>query len=90
MPWEVCIVGRVSAAKRVLEKRFEESVRGVLTPEQKECQQLAKAIVKQQLEIAEAMGGDKYITITAAGTEDRDGFMETKMAIRMLPGFVTE
>lgn len=90
MPWEVCIVGKVSAAERVLDQRFAESARGQLTPNQGEAQALAKEIVKRQLEQAKGMGGDKYITITAAGQEDKDGFMEIKMAIRMLPGFVTE
>ena len=90
MPWEVCIVGRVSAAKRVLDKRFEDSNRGEVAPFQEECRRLAKEIIKYELAAAEAMGGDKYITITAASVEDRHGFPEIKMAIRLLPGFVTE
>lgn len=90
MPWEVCIVGRVSAARRVLDKRFEEAVRGDVTSQSKECHRLAKEIVKQALDGAEALGGDKYITITAASVEDKLGFPEVKMAIRLLPGFVEE
>lgn len=90
MPWEVCIVGRVSAAKRVLNQRFAEATRGELGPHAEKAQKLAQEIVREQLAAAEKLGGDKYITITAAGEEDKQGYTEIKMAIRMLPGFVTE
>lgn len=90
MPWEVCIVGRVSAAKRVLEKRFEAARRGEISPQSEQSRRLAKQIVEQCLEEAAGLGGDKYITITAAGSECPQGFTEIKMAIRLLPGFVEE
>lgn len=90
MPWDVCIVGKVSAAKRVLDQRFAEATRGSITPQAVKCQELAKQIVAQALNEAEGLGGDKYISITAAGTEGEQGFSEIKMAIRLLPGFVDE
>ena len=90
MPWEVCIVGKVSAAKRILDKRFAEAVRGEIAPQQQKCLELAKEIVKQELDLASTLSGDRYISITAAGQEDNLGFTEIKMAVRLLPGFVEE
>lgn len=87
MAWSVCIVGKVSSAQRVLDERFEQGKRGPLTGRELSCYLLAKGIVQKQLEAAAAMGGDKYISITAAGDETPE-LTEIKMAIRLLPGFV--